>query len=379
MPADSKMSAPKSQRRKRKRVSEGVYRDQWGFSASVRGGGQRAEKRFPPGTSLKTIKAWRDETRVSLRKAAGRATRSTFANDAAQYLLAVGAMPTFRQRRRDIRLWIAEFGQRRRDSITTPEIDTLLSRWLGSGLAASTVKHRRTALLHLWHRLDGTDAANPVRRSLMPVEPEPEPRGLPYSTVQKILGAMPDQGQAIKGQARDAASKTKTRFALMAYTGFSPATIMRLRPHDVRWDAGAVFVRGRRKGKGTKGQTIPLTSAGLSALRRFDELDCWGPFSTSSAWKSFQTACRKVGLSGLRPYDLRHTFGTAVYAATGDLRATQKLLGHASRTTTDRYTLAAVPERLQVAVGQVERLQQSPKMVAVPGGSTRPVAVNSRK
>ena len=373
------MVALSSQRRKRRRISDGVYRDQWGFSASVRGGGQRAEKRFPPGTSLKAIKAWRDETRVSLRKAAHLATRGTFANDSARYLLAVGAMPTFRQRRRDIQLWIEAFGQRRRASITTPEIDALLSRWLGEGLAASTVKHRRTALLHLWHRLDGTDAANPVRRSLVPVEPEPEPRGLPYSTVHRILDAMPDQGQAIKGQARDTASKTKIRFALMAYTGFSPTTIMRLRPHDVRWDAGAVFVAGRRKGKGTKGQTIPLTSAGLAALRRFDALDCWGPFSTSSAWKSFQTACRRVGLSGLRPYDLRHTFGTAVYAATGDLRATQQLLGHASRTTTDRYTLAAVPERLQVAVGQVEKLHRSPKVVAVPGGSTRPVAVRSTK
>ena len=35
-------------------------------------------------------------------------------------------------------------------------------------------------------------------------------------------------------------------------------------------------------------------------------LDCWGPFSTSSVWKLFQGGCAKVGLSGLRPYDLRH-------------------------------------------------------------------------
>ena len=34
------------------------------------------------------------------------------------------------------------------------------------------------------------------------------------------------------------------------------------------------------------------------------------------------------------------------------------------RVTTDRYTLAAVPERLRIAVGQVEKLQQ-PKKVAV--------------
>ena len=190
---------------------------------------------------------------------------------------------------------------------------------------------------------------------------------------------MPEQGQPIKGKARDTASKTKARMTLMAYTGFSPATIMRLRHQDVRWNAGAVFVPGRRKGKGTKGQVVPLTSAGLAALRRFDALDCWGAFSTSSVWKSFQRACDTLGLSGLRPYDFRHSFGTAVYAATGDLRATQQLLGHASRVTTDRYTLAAVPERLQIAVGQVEKLQRSRKIVAEDCGSTRPTLVRSRK
>ena len=243
----------------------------------------------------------------------------------------------------------------------------------------------------------------------MPAEPEPEPRGLPYSLVQDLLDAMPEQGQGVKGRMRDCASKTKARLTLMAYTGLPPRTIMRLRPRDVRWDAGAVFIQGRRKGKGTKGQTIPLTSAGLEALRRFDEVDCWGSFSTSSAWKSFQGTCARPDLTGLRPYDLRHSFGTAVYAATGDLRATQQLLGHASRATTDRYTLAAVPGRLKVLVGQVEKLQrrknvattdrytlaavpgrlkvlvgqveklQRRKNVAVHCGSTKPILVRSRK
>ena len=134
-----------------------------------------------------------------------------------------------------------------------------------------------------------------------------------------------------------------------------------------------------RKGKGTKGQTIPLTPSGLAALRRFDELECWGPFSTSPMWQSFQRACSTLGLTGLRPYDFRHSFGTAVYAASGDLRATQQLLGHASRTTTDRYTLAAVPERLRIAVGQTEKLLNDKRNVAVPCGSTTPVLVNSRK
>ena len=59
-----------------------------------------------------------------------------------------------------------------------------------------------------------------------------------------------------------------------------------------------------------------------------------------------------------------------LYSATGDLRATQTLLGHASRVTTDRYTLAAVPGRLKVAVSQVEK-PQGRNIVAVRCGSTQ--------
>jgi hypothetical protein len=107
--------------------------------------------------------------------------------------------------------------------------------------------------------------------------------------VAEIVG--PDPLQSQKGRPREAVSKTKIRLALMAYTGLSPAFIMRLRPKDVRWDAGTVFVQGRRKGRGTKGRTMPLTSKGLKALRHFDEADCWGEFSTSAVWKSFHLAC----------------------------------------------------------------------------------------
>ena len=157
-----------SQVRRRTRIARGVYRDQWGLAAVVKIGGRRVERRFPAGTPLKTIKTWRDDTRVSLRRASGRANPGTFADDAERYLLTVSAMPTFRERQAHIGLWVREFGQRRRDSIRTSEIDAVLSRWLAQGLAASTVKHRRGALLHLWNRLDGPDAPNPVRRSNHP-------------------------------------------------------------------------------------------------------------------------------------------------------------------------------------------------------------------
>ena len=101
------------------------------------------------------------------------------------------------------------------------------------------------------------------------------------------------------------------------------ATLKCLRPQDVLWDARAVVLPGRQKGRGTRPKTVPLTYDGLKALQRFDELECWGNFSSASMWSSFQRACESLGIKGVRPYDLRHSFGTALYAATGDVQATK--------------------------------------------------------
>ena len=80
-------------------------------------------------------------------------------------------------------------------------------------------------------------------------------------------------------------------------------------------------------------------------------------FSTSSLHKSWLLAQANAGSSPeggstvpVRPYDLRHSFGSAVYAASGDQYAVQQLLGHAQSRTTERYTLAAVSGRLKAVV-----------------------------
>ena len=57
--------------------------------------------------------------------------------------------------------------------------------------------------------------------------------------------------------------------------------------------------------------------------------------------------------SGVRPYDLRHSYGTAMYRLTGDEHAVQQLLGHAKIEMTHRYTLGGVDARLRAA-GQRE-------------------------
>lgn len=362
-----------SEQKHRERIAKGVYRDQWGIAATVKVGKLQREKRFPSDAGLKEIKNWQDETRVALRKIAPTTQRGTFAADAERYLRAVAAMPTYKEREKHIGLWSAEFGARARYSITTADVDAVLSRWLNAKLSPSTVRNRRTALLHLWNRLDGADAPNPVRRSMKPAMPEPEARALTYGQIDAILKAMPDVGQGIAGKARDDASKTKARVAVIAFTGLPHALIKRLTPESVDWQLGTVTVPRRNKGKGTKSRTLKLTDAGLAALRHFAELECWGQFSNSSMIKSFQRACVAAGVPKARVYDLRHSFATELYRRTGDPKATAEMLMHApSSRMMDRYTLAGVEPRLRLAAGAFNRSVKAPEWLAESAGSGKP-------
>lgn len=344
-------------RGKRLRLAKGIFKDESGITARVEVCKQRDEARYALGTPLAEMKAWQERRKPELRQHAKRrqgAAPGSFGADCEKYLAAVKGMTTYRWRKDDIMLWRQAFGDdTRRDTITQADIAAILHRWFTEPRSAtnkkpygaSTVNHRRTALLHLYTTLDGPDAPNPVRGIKKFREPDPQPRGYTYRAIRKILE-----------QVTNAAARA--RLAVMAYTGLPPAQIGRIAPEHIHWTTARVWVQGRHKGRGTTGRLYPLLPEGLAAFEQLRDAEAWGPFP-SGLDKVFRRACKAAGEKIGRPYDLRHSFATATYQVS-DERAAMDFLDHRDPRTTKRYIMGAIPTHIAAALPKLAKLQRAP-------------------
>ena len=329
----------------------GSRRDASGrIRAYVRANGQLRFKRFPPGTSLDAVRRWRIDTRVSLeltKHAVG-----TLAADIEPFLRQIADRPRLvAERRKQLEWWAARLGHLRRHAITTSDVRAALAD-LRRTRAASTCNHYRQALFSLYKNLDGRDVPNPVRDVTPFPTPAPEPRGLSYDTVLGILAAMSDQGSAtVKGRPRVDGSAAKARCRVLAFTGMRPSELMRYRPEHLDRATQTLVVL---TGKGGRTRTIPLSAPAVEALEQLESLGAIGPFSTSAVRRAFVRAAERLGIRGVRPYDLRHSFGTALYRAAGDTRLVKELLGHSDSRMTERYTLGHVPAAMRAATAAFE-------------------------
>lgn len=364
----------------------GFMRTATGFRAWVRVSAKRdgfdtlATKRFLRETTAREIRAWRTATRAGLRRQldAHRQRRAevagapgTFRADAVAYLKAVRALPTFKQRVKDIALWVEEFGDRPRPSIKPHEIRAVRDRWLTAGpkrrwrrvngvgqwvdvaepLAGSSVNHRLRALSNLWTVLDGRHAPNPVREVPEAEESQAVPRAIDYRTIRRILDAMADRGRPTKGEKRPLHSLAKVRARVMAWTGVTPRELGLIGPQDVLWDDALLTVPARRKGRGgAPGRIVPIGPDALEALKEFHRLHAYGPFCGRAVLRAWQLAAKAVLGRTVRLYDLRHSFVTGILRATGNMATAQILAGHNDPRTTRRYALAAVLPMLRAGI-----------------------------
>jgi integrase len=338
-----------------RRTKTGGYQTYvWRRDPTLPKGGRQVSRNWPTTSTTAERKGWRKEqqlrgTHPELFVEPDTAA-TTFAEDARDYLRTekVQRMPTVKERTKHIEEWIEVFDRRERASIDPIEIKQALDSLLPTH-AASSLNHRRTALMDLWTVLDGRHKANPVKAVPTYHEPDPEPRAPALVDVLTLLDGISTE--------TDYSRKCRARLKVITWTGWPHAVIKQLEPSDrADWQKGRAYVRGRRKGrKGAKPRWLPLLPQAQEALREFHRTRAYGHFSNSSLWRKVDQANRRLKLTHIRPYDLRHFFGTLIATLTQDERAIMELMLVTSPKVIRRYTEAATNPRVRAAVTAVAK------------------------
>lgn len=235
--------------------------------------------------------------------------------------------------------------------------------WRHPPLAQSSAARALAAVrgLHKFAAEEGITTDNPAARIKPPKPPRRLPKALPLDAVQALLAA--------PGSETPAALRDTALLELLYGTGGRISEIVGL---DVDELSGLLSepdeVGGLRViGKGNKERFVPLGRYAKKAVSEYlvrgrPELARrgrgtpalllnarGGRLSRQGAWLILQqTAERAKVNTDISPHTLRHSFATHLLDGGADVRVVQELLGHASVTTTQIYTLVTVDHLREV-------------------------------
>ena len=160
--------------------------------------------------------------------------------------------------------------------------------------------------------------------------------------------------------------RNRALLELLYSTGARISEAVGLDLDDVDTEARSVLLRG----KGGKQRLVPVGRPAITALEAYlvrgrPELvrrgrggpaiflnARGGRLSRQSAWQVLQDAAERAGIAAaVSPHTLRHSFATHLLDGGADVRVVQEMLGHASVTTTQIYTLVTVNALREVWAG----------------------------
>jgi integrase/recombinase XerC len=223
---------------------------------------------------------------------------------------------------------------------------------------AATTRARRLAGIKSFYRhlvrrkvLD----VSPARRVKTPKLPQKLPRAVPIDEAFALMEA-PDASRLL--ELRD-----RAMLEVLYGAGLRVSELCGLSLNDVDLRARTVRVLG----KGNKERLVPLNDGAIEALsawlsrrgellakprKKQDPTAMFlnfrgGRLTTKSMEVHLHKYAKRLGLKRtVTPHALRHSFATHLLASGADVRSIQELLGHASLSTTQRYTAVSF-EQLQ--------------------------------
>ncbi|WP_228001930.1 site-specific tyrosine recombinase XerD [Nocardia australiensis] len=234
-------------------------------------------------------------------------------------------------------------------------------------LAAGSVARALIAVrgLHRFAAAEGMTATDVAHTVKPPAPGRRLPKALPYGQVLKLLeaagGGPMDAGDPEASVATDGGPRglrDRALLELLYSTGARISEMVGLDVDDIDVDERAVVLHG----KGGKQRMVPIGRPALAAVdgylvRGRPVLAARGKanagalflnarggrLSRQTAWQVLQTAAERAGITAtVSPHTLRHSFATHLLDGGADVRVVQELLGHASVTTTQIYTLVTV-------------------------------------
>lgn len=228
---------------------------------------------------------------------------------------------------------------------------------LSASSAARTVVAVRG--FHRFAVADGLAQLDPAASVKPPSPPKRLPKALPLSDVEAILEAAGAPGTPL-------ALRDRALLEVLYGTGARISEAIGLDVDDVSGlgegeGADTILLRG----KGGKERLVPVGTYAREALSAYLVRgrpalvatatpglflnSRGGRLSRQSAWAVLVKAAERAGVTrDVSPHTLRHSFATHLLDGGADVRVVQELLGHASVTTTQVYTLVTVDNLREV-------------------------------
>ena len=239
-------------------------------------------------------------------------------------------------------------------------------------LAASSAGRAVVAVrgLHAFAYAEGMTAQDPARFVRPPASPRRLPKAISIPEVERLIAAT---GSGPAASIGPTALRDRALLELLYGTGARISEVVGLDVDDLRLSgesrSAQMPATVRLSGKGGKERLVPVGSYAREAIEAYlvrarPALAAasgratpspglflnarGGRLTRQGAWGALRNAAARAGITDVSPHVLRHSFATHLLDGGADVRVVQELLGHASVTTTQIYTLVTVDKLREV-------------------------------